>query len=374
LGILGRKEWGKNVTVDENACFRISYLPVDITDSIPMSTTIDDIARETGYHRTTVSKVLAGDKRCYASVKTCSIIQDTARRMNFVPNYFARTLQAKRSLTVGVTGRLDSTGVTGPTLKAIVDGLRAREYMALFCDCSSRGEDARRVLRQFQERRVDGIILDTELDDLTLLELLPEGTPAVAIRSVSTSNFPSVLADRRQAFENGVQWLAERGHRRIAFMGVNNAAAMLIPYNTHTLKIKGYCSAMEQLGLLDATLLLSAPFHPGATRTFVAGQADLFKSLTAVLACNDQVAVEVMSGLADLGLRVPKDCAVIGFDDTEFAMAVRPRLTTFQPRRAEVGAQAVRMLLDLIEGKEVENVTLVPELIERESAGTCGQK
>ena len=120
-----------------------------------MAATIDDIARETGYHRTTVSKVLAGDPRCFASEQTRATIRAAAQRLRFVPNYFARTLQSKRTHTIGVAASLDATGVTGPMLKAMVDALRVARYMVLFCDCSAGAAETKRILRQMESRRVD---------------------------------------------------------------------------------------------------------------------------------------------------------------------------------------------------------------------------
>jgi LacI family transcriptional regulator len=252
----------------------------------------------------------------------------------------------------------------------MVEGLRARGYMPLFYDCAH-AQDEEQVLREMRDRMVDGIITETTSDLELLKRILPEGLPVVLILCDKVTGLPSVVMDRFEAFSAGTQWLADRRHRRIAFIGQVNAAAMLNPTNSHSRKIAGYRSAMERLGLFDEALLLDCGSGPGEAWTFVKEHAELFATITAVMACNDRVAVEVMSGLADIGRRVPEDCSVIGFDDTEFAQAVRPRLTTFQPRRAEVGAKAVEMVLALIEGKTVESPTIVPALIERDSAGPC---
>jgi LacI family transcriptional regulator len=338
-----------------------------------MAITIDDIARETGYHRTTVSKVLSGDKRCYASAGTRDLILKTAKKLNFVPNYFARSLQQKCSHTIGIAGRLDLTGVTGPTLKAIVDGLLPKGYMPLFCD-ASRPEGEERAIQELRARGVDGIIVNAVGDDAQLGRMIPENIPFVLIRCVKALKWPCVVEDRFNAFAGGVRWLAKRGHMKIAFIGTGNAVVMsddLHRFNTHRLKIEGYCAAMKQLGCFDKTLLLESGPVPGETREYVARNQGLFNKITAIFAANDRLAVEVMSGLSDLGLRVPEDCSVVGFDDTEFAMAVKPRLASFQPKRAEVGAKAVEMVLKLIEGRKVNSVTVSPELIERESAGFC---
>ncbi|MFA7159259.1 MAG: LacI family DNA-binding transcriptional regulator [Kiritimatiellia bacterium] len=338
-----------------------------------MAITIDDIARKTGFHRTTVSKVLSGDKRCYASAKTRDLILATARDLRFVPNYFARSLQQKCSHSIGVAGRLDLTGVTGPTLKAIVDGLLEKNYMPLFYD-ASRPEGEALVFQELRSRGVDGVILNSVGHDAELAKIFPSKIPMVLIRCVKLDGCPCVIEERFNAFVRGVQWLAKRGHRHIAFIGTGNVSVLTDEhhrFNTHRLKIEGYCEAMRSLGRYDEKLLLECGPMPGDARRFVAGQGELFRKITAILAANDRLAVEVMSGLSDLGLRVPEDCSVIGFDDTDFAQAVKPRLTSFNPRREEVGAKAAEMIFKLIDGCKVKSVTIAPELIERESAGPC---
>jgi len=224
-------------------------------------------------------------------------------------------------------------------------------------------------VRDLCGRLVDGIILcgGGGVD----LSVAPREFPCVLIGTTRAKHRPCVIEDRFNALAGGVRWLAEGGHRRIAFVASDIGGAMANPHNSQRLKIEGYRAAMQELGLSDDELLLEVGWRPGETRQFVTDHGELFGSITAVMAGNDRIAVEVMSGLSDCGLRVPEDCSVVGFDDTEFAVAVRPRLTTFRPRRAEVGAKAVEMVLELIDGKEVESVTLMPELIERESAAVC---
>jgi len=173
------------------------------------------------------------------------------------------------------------------------------------------------------------------------------------------------------AFAEGVRWLPECGHARTAFMYANEEGATANPRGSTLPKMTGYRAAMEERGIFDEGLLLPCGPSPADARESVLARADLFKDVTAVLAANDRIAIEAMSGMAMLGLRVPEDCSVIGFDNVEFAEATHPRLTSFDPRGEEAGATAARMVLDLIDGKEVETVTIQPELTERESAGPC---
>lgn len=337
-----------------------------------MAATLSDIAREAGVARSTAADILRG--RAGYSPDTRSRVMDTARKLNFVPNYFARSLQRRRSHTVGVIGNLSLAGVTGATLKAISDGLLAKGYMPLFCEGGLGHEGSERALTELRGRFVDGVILESDSAAETVERILPPGTPYVMIRNAPSSGGPVVCADRRTAFDQGVQWLFDRGHRRIAFLGVSNAEAMRNPYNSHALKIAGYLDGMRRLGIEDPSLLLDHGTEPGDTRDFVLNNPGLFRGITAILACNDRAALEAITALTEIGVRVPEDCSVIGFDDTDFVMASRPRLTSFNPRRAEVGRRAVEMVLNLIEGETVESITLVPELIHRESAGPCRPK
>jgi LacI family transcriptional regulator len=157
--------------------------------------------------------------------------------------------------------------------------------------------------------------------------------------------------------------LIELGHRGIAFLCQELAS--------NPGKLAGCKSALAAHGLYDSRLIFETGKEPGAVARFVAGNAELFRNVTAVVASNDLVAVEAISGLAKLGLRVPRDCSVVGYDDTQIAQAVTPTLTTVRQPREAVGANAVEMLLKRIDGKPTENVILVPELVERESTGPC---
>jgi len=336
-----------------------------------MRVTLKDISEATGYEVSTVSKVLRGDKRCYASEETRKIIFDAATQLDYVPNHFARSLRSNRSHTIGIVGAVAGAGATAPMLKAMTRELSATAYMPLFCASQNQRRGERRALRELRERCVDGIVLVTGTEDEELQRILPKNVPCVLIPRVEVPGRPSVVVDRTAAFAAGVRWLAERGHVRIAFMYADEEGAKgSLPGSTQ-LKMAGYRAAMEARGILDEGLLLPCGPSPADARESVLTRADLFKDVTAVLAANDRIAIEVMSGMAMLGLRVPEDCSVIGFDNVEFAEATHPRLTSFDPRGEEAGATAARMVLDLIDGKEVETVTIQPELTERESAGPC---
>lgn len=329
-----------------------------------MAVTVADIAKRVGVSTSTAADILRG--RPGYSERTRRRILGIARELDFVPNHMARSLLTRQSKTIGILGNLLYSPVTAEMLQAMARCLKREGYMPLFTESSSPANDEQAV-RELRGRAVDGMILRGDYDSDTIGRMVAKGTPCVAICTKTASACPCVVPDRTQCFADGVRWLFERGHRRIAFLGVDNAHAMKNPYNMHRLKIEGYLAGMADAGLSDKAIVLDAVSDIGAARTFVAQNADVFRSLTAVMACNDHVAIETITGLSEIGLKVPDDCSVIGFDDTSYAQAITPRLTTFQPRRAEIGATAAEMVLKLIEGHETSSVTIIPRLIERES-------
>jgi LacI family transcriptional regulator, galactose operon repressor len=338
-------------------------------EEVLLPATLADIARELGVAPSTVADVLRG--RPGYSAATCERITEAAERMDFVPNYFATSLRRKRSHTVGVAVRLEHIGVPTDMLHAILERLVDNGYMPLFYDPGKQIKDA---MAQLSGRMVDGMILSSDSKHPLPEKASGKNSPhTVHIRNSDMGESNCIIADRFQAISNGVEWLAERGHKRIAFMAADLAETIDCPHNSQSLKINGYKSAMKRLGIYDEKLLVDIDSPPGATRKFVVEHPEVFKNITAILAGNDRIAVELISGLSEIGLRVPDDCSVVGFDDTEFAVAVNPQLTTFQPRHAEVGAMAAQMVLDLIEGRAVENILIVPNFIERDSAGPCSR-
>lgn len=330
-----------------------------------MPATVLDIARRVGLSASTVADVLRG--RPGYSEKTRQRIFDAAQQMQFVPNYFARSLMTKRSHTIGIEGPLNTVDVSGGMVKTIIDQLSARGYAALFLDAPGHPQRHEHVVAELRRRLVDGIIIRGDSDEPMLNRIVGSGCPIVAIRGHTTRACACVVGDRAGAFSQGVRWLAEQNHRRIAFVGVDHASTYGCRGNSHWGKIEGYLAAMKQLGLHDPDLLIDVPFGPGATRAFVAGNPKRFRGVTAVMAGNDELALEVISGLSDLGLSVPEDCSVMGFDNREFGAGFKPSLTTFDPHNARVGQLAVDMLLALIEGRSVTSQSVSPELVVRES-------
>lgn len=323
-----------------------------------MAPNLKDVARETGFAVSTVSKVLNRDPDCYASEKTREAIQEAAQRLGYTPDYFARGLRQRRSFLIGVVGSFFGTEVVGEQVTGLSKSLEAQGYLPLLGD--TRGERKREALlvEALQRKQVDGLILFTyRLEEAR--GIVPPELPCVIVGPHASPDFPTVVVDRAAAARRAVECLRELGHRRIAFVANQ--------FTSNTEKLEGFRETLAAAGSFDESLLIETGGLGGATAKFLLQEPDPLRDVTAVFASSDLTATAVMSAMARRGRSVPGDCSVVGFDDSIIATTVHPTLTTLRQPREEVGQQAVRLLLDRMAGKPQETVALVPELVVRES-------
>ncbi|HRU04668.1 MAG TPA: LacI family DNA-binding transcriptional regulator [Candidatus Brocadiia bacterium] len=326
-------------------------------------TTARDVAEATGYAVSTVSNVLNDNKTFVVPQETRRIIKEAAARLGYRPNYFARALRRQRSYLVGVTGSLFGCEVSCLQLRGIVDPLRRAGYVAFFADTGGGAEREEQVLRELCHKQIEGLIVHGHISLDALERVAPETLPCVLMVDREIPGRHCVVADRAASMEQATRRLLELGHTRIAL-------AIWEPTGGHP-KVEGFRRAMQSAGLWRDGLLLHIPEPAGSRPEYVARHRRRFEELTAVLCADDQIAAEIIAGLAMIGRRVPQDCSVVGYDDADVAVAVQPRLTTLRQPRQEAGELAVKMLLDLMAGRPVTTQRLPHALVERESTGPC---
>lgn len=330
-----------------------------------MPATLSDVAREVGVAPSTVADILRGRKGY--SEKTRERTLAAAKKLDFVPNYFARSLQKQQSKTIGVLSDLGKTDMTGSMVNAITQGLIANGFMPFFAESGTRREVTERSIRELRSRLVDGLILDSCPNGDEMADILPDSFPCLHISCNPEAGPNVILADRYQAQCRAMRYLLELGHQRIAFLCTDARYQDLGPFNTLRMRIDGWLDVMREAGHYADDLLWTGPGRPGETRDFIASQGERLRSITAIFAGNDRIAMEIIAGIHQAGLRVPDDISVIGFNNSEFSEGAQPRLTTFDPQRQAIGVKAVELVLTLVAGEEIEPITFYPQLIERES-------
>lgn len=337
--------------------------------------TIHDVAADAEVSISTVSLVM-NDKGGVSSATRRRVLR-AAERLGYVPTLAARRLVLQRTGNIGFVVREDHFTRSEPFYTRVFLGTefeaRLHSFYVLLTTIPTRYSSGDHIPRFLRERNVDGVLVAGKVDREFVHEAQELGVPVVLI-DYEMDSCPAVVIDNQSGARAAVEHLVARGHERIAFLG----AEMDHP---------GLYSRLEGYRLALATAHISARPEwiltaDGATPTFKTG-ADLAERLlaleprpTAVFCVNDAMALGVIEKTRQLGVRVPDDLAVAGFDDVPAAANVLPTLTTVRVFKEQLGELALRTLVDLIEGDEdtlrsyarsSHTVKLATELVVRSS-------
>jgi DNA-binding LacI/PurR family transcriptional regulator len=328
--------------------------------------------------QTTVSLVLNNSPSAKSiPQETRNRVLEAATRLNYRPNYFARSLRQSRSMSVGVLAPDLSEGYFTRVMSGVVRELTSAEYFYFTACHDWKSELIEQYPRMLVERAVDGfLLLNTPADQIAV------PVPVVAISAHSpVENVTNIVLDHHKAVEIALKHLFELGHRRIAFMRGPKA----IPdsdYRWHSIEQVageiGLHIAPELVVRIDASGWSSKTGeHPMAPEIGYKPMQSLLaktKDFTAAFCFNDISAIGAIRALKDVGLRVPEDVSVVGFDDIQSAAYSTPSLTTVRQPLFEMGQRGAKILLDRIANREAEypsEVVMEPELVVRESTAAA---
>ncbi|HEX3054240.1 MAG TPA: LacI family DNA-binding transcriptional regulator [Aggregatilineaceae bacterium] len=335
--------------------------------------TLKDIAQRAGVSYQTVSKVLRGQMQ--VTVEVQERIFAAVKEMDYRPNAAARNLRTQASHMLGYSWQPNRHYYFNPVLEefqqSIVETAKELGYHILLFP-QHEGDD---LLKNYQELvltgRVDGFILSgMETEDRRVPELQQLNVPLVAFgRTKSTHPFPYVDVDGQAGIYQTVHHLLERGHCRIAILAWPEASRV------GTERLSGYYQAMEENDLaIDPVWVVrgEGEYKYGYTATSRLLDLPANRRPTAIVTMMDLIAVGVVHAAQDRGLAVGKDLAVTGFDDVPVFQYFKPNLTTLRQPVWQVGRCAVQLLVNLLQGKPVDQqqILLAPELIIR--ASTAG--
>lgn len=333
--------------------------------------TIKDIARETGLSITAISLVL-NDRPNKISSASRQLIRDTARRLHYAPNPMARSLAGQGTKFIGQI----VPDISGAFFSAMVQGADDEAYPRGYSlILASTGNDPKRELEaiaSMSARRVDGLMItpSTRMDVGGYRALIRQlELPVVLLDRVgSLDQLPSVSYDHRLGGYLATRHLLDLGHRRIACLAGGGERA---PEGDP--RVAGYRWALQEAGL--------AP-EPGSVMDgdyrqeggYAAAQPLVERGFTGVFACNDAMAFGLYKRARELGVGIPGQLSVVGFDDLPFSELADPPLTTVSQPAQQLGRQAVRLLLDRLEHPErsIRSVCFEPRLVVRGSAGPLG--
>jgi len=338
-----------------------------------MPVTLKDIARETGYSVTTVSRAL--NDYDDVSPATKALIRRAAERLGYHPNVTAQRLQRRRTDTLGFVIPTFGPRFSDPFFSEFLAGIgneaSAHGYDLLVSTRAPGPEEMEAYRRLVRGKQVDGlIIVRTRRYDKRIAYLLDVGFPFVAFgRTDLGLEHPFVDEDGRAGLAMVVQHLIDLGHRRIAYITADPDLMF-----AH-LRMQGYRETLARNGVpLDETLIVEGDLTQRSGRQATYRLLDLPQPPTAIIAANDLMALGAMAAIQERGLRVGTDIAVAGFDDIPLAEHSHPPLTTVRQPIYQIGKMVCQMLIRLLRGEALEQtqVILQPTLVVR--ASTTGQR
>ena len=331
--------------------------------------TLEDIAKQAGVSRSTVSRVVNDQPYVKPEVRerVLKVIQSTG----FHPNLAARTLASQRSWMIGlVLPRSVSSFFSDPYFPRLTQGIAQacnQHNYTLGLFLVGTPEDEEKIYPRVSRRGfLDGVLVQSgQIGDHLIDRLVNSTLPlVVAGRPFNTTDLSYIDVDNVQAAFQAVSHLVTLGYRRIGTIsGMTNSTVSLD-------RKEGYLKALLEHGLVvDKDLIVEGDFSEASG--YRAMELLLPAQPEAIFAASDLMALGAMRFVREAGLRVPDDIAFVGFDDLPQASLADPPLTTIHQPITEFGMKAVEILIDLIEdgAKSMQRVIMDTELVIRASCG-----
>jgi DNA-binding LacI/PurR family transcriptional regulator len=331
------------------------------------SITIKDIAKLLGISKSTVSRALS--EHSDVNIETRKKILEVAQKMNYQPNTIALNLKQQRTNTIGVIipetmNRFFSKAIAGIQRIANLAG-----YNIIICQSDESFLAEKNNLRSLIAARVDGILISVseETDRIDHFDsLLQKKIPVVFFdRIVESLNTSKVITDNYEIALEGTEHLIQQGCTRIAWVsGPPNL------YNSKN-RLEGYKYALTKHGLqVREEYIINSHFKGGNVEEYTRYLLNLPQPPDGIFAINDYAAIEMIHIIKKHGLQVPKDIAVLGFNNENIGKFVEPALSTIDLSAYNMGSAAAEVLIDQIKDAEhpVQRKLIKSALIVRESS------
>jgi LacI family transcriptional regulator len=333
-----------------------------------MRVTMKDIAQRAEVSIKTVSRVVNGEGEI--SEATVRRVQEVIDELGYRPNRMARGLVTQRTNSIGLVVPNINNPFYPEVAEAIMSTARGSQYHMLLCSHENNYQEQQAILDSLVAQGVDGIVIFPALHGVDALMRFSESfSPIVVVNhEIEHPGVAVVRADIANGASHAVDYLVSKGHRQIGMIKAARSPA------NRRWREQGFKQAMtaHQIPVSERTMVAgdSAPSDIdggyAATRELLSRKPNV----TAIFCYNDLMAIGAIRACQDMNRRIPEDCAIVGFDDITMASMIRPSLTTIRINKYELGAEAARQLLAMLDNdaREAEHVVLNVDLVIRESA------
>ncbi len=309
-----------------------------------MPVTMKDIAEKAGVSSATVSKILNGVDQ-HISERTRQRVLKIVEDMGYVPNNAARSLKTKSSRLIGFILPDIANPFFPEIVRGVEDTARSYNYALVICNTDNDPINENKVFQFLNARMVDGIIFTHSLQSIDQTLLKKIGVPAVIVdRKLEGSwiGIGQVFINQENAFYDSTSLLIKKGRKNIIFISADYGS---VPNH----RLEGYKNALRKAHLkYRAENVFLGKYDAETGRSAIDYFLKKGTLFNGVVCGNDMIAFGVLDALHRHGKKIPKDVSVIGFDDITFSKYTTPALTTVHQPAYEMGAEAMRMLIENI--------------------------
>lgn len=315
--------------------------------------TIYDVAREANVSMATVSRVVNGNPNVKPATR--KKVLEVIDRLDYRPNAVARGLASKKTTTVGVIIPDVSNMYFASLARGIDDVATMYKYNIILANSDGDNQKEVNVLNNLLAKQVDGVIfMGHRITDEIRGEFSRSKTPVVLAGSIDPDQqVGSVNIDYNGAAKDATNLLAKNGNKKIAFI----SGALIDPINGHN-RLEGYKEALKENGLdYNEGLVFEAKYNFKDGISLVERIRN--SGATAAFVTDDELAVGILDGLLDAGVKVPEDFEIVTSNNSLLTDVVRPRLTSVTQPLYDIGAVAMRLLTKMMNKEDVEEKTII---------------
>ena len=331
---------------------------------------LKDLATKLNVSTSTISRVL--NDKSGVGAKTRQKVLEEIQKNNYVSNFSAKSLKTSKTGNIALISkkreeRLNSEDYSHRSLNYIEEKLRNHGYHTISMSLDDREMENINDLLILKENRVDGFILrGPAIKPKFIHDLKNTGLPVVLFgNDLKQSEIDCVVCQNRKGSYDITKHLIEHGHKKILFLSGPEG------WSTNDERQSGYCDAMKEAGLKDRIIHMTDTTTDTGKSIFKEIIENIHPDITAVVAVNDATAIGVIDEARFLGMKIPEDIAVVGFDDVSWASLAYPPLTTVHPFLEEMGKFTASRLLDLLEDPNLHPAKsiIATKLVIRKSCG-----
>ena len=329
-----------------------------------MAVTMREVAQKAGVSTKTVSRVV--NKQGEISEETRQNVLKAINELGYRPSKIARALVTRRTDTIGLLIGDISNPYFSEVSRGVLEATQEQDYDVFLCNTDF-PDTIERAVHSLIDHNIDGAIIYPTWDNLEWIQQFANQDLPIVLVNADLEPRPGlaiVLTDIQEGARLAVNHLYHRGHHKIGMI-----AGAVAPLDKIK-RVLGYREALKANGLpFEEDLLIMGP--PNIEHGFTASKKLLTTQpeITALFCYNDLIAFGALRGCAELGVRVPAECAIIGYDNIQFCAFVNPPLTSIHVDKYEIGKQAANCLLAMLKepSKVIPQIRVDVNLIERGS-------